>query len=89
MAAFLRPPSGAPPYYGFPTLEDSQIHGFTYGKISDFEAEAIALGHAVSDGDGFVVAPDGSRAGLIWEVTETPYLIESLPPDARRWACGL
>ncbi|MFZ0179119.1 MAG: hypothetical protein WAL84_04510, partial [Candidatus Dormiibacterota bacterium] len=34
---------------------------------------------------GFVVAPDGSRAGLAWE-SETPfYVTEVLPPDGHRW----
>jgi hypothetical protein len=35
-------------------------------------------------GDAFVVAPDGSRAGLVWEVG-TGALQEILPPDAERW----
>ena len=49
--------------------------------ISDWEAEP-------SDwGDAFLVAPDNSRCGLIWEVTIEPYVSDEsrVPADETRW----
>jgi hypothetical protein len=45
--------------HSFPILDDVEVDGFTFGVITDFEAEPA------SDGDAFVVAPGGSRAGLV------------------------
>lgn len=39
-------------------VDDVTAEGFTLGKITDFEAEPCDQGNA------FVIAPDGSRAGL-------------------------
>jgi hypothetical protein len=61
--AFVAPPKGAPVYHGFVVLKDVSAEGFTFGAITDFEAEPCDAG------DAFVVAPDGSRAGLVWEVS--------------------
>lgn len=36
-------------------------------------------------GDGFVIAPDTSRAGLVWEVAPDYYFTEVLQPDDMRW----
>ena len=60
--AFIARPEGAPVYYGFVVLHDVTVDGFTLGKITDFEAEPC------DEGDAFVIAPDGGRAGLGWEV---------------------
>ena len=39
-----------------------------------------------AEGDGFVVAPDGSRAGLVWEAeVDHPDITEVLAPDDLRW----
>jgi hypothetical protein len=70
--AFVTPPAGAPAYYGFVVLPDVCIDGFTLGKITDFEAEPSDYG------DGFVVAPDDSRCGLVWEISKK-LLSGSLP----------
>jgi hypothetical protein len=35
-------------------------------------------------GDGFVVAPDGRRAGIVWEVGEGDIPLVA-PPDESRW----
>ncbi len=77
--AFIAPPPGAPVYYGFPILADVSVDGFTLGKITDFEAEPA------DSGDGFVIAPDDSRCGLIWEVSTQDcfQLVGALEPD--RW----
>ena len=77
--AFITPPSGAPVYYGFQVLDDVVVEGFTLGKISDFESEPS------NEGDAFVIAPDGSRAGLVWEVFETAYFNEVCSPERDRW----
>jgi hypothetical protein len=63
LPGFLAKPSGAQVYHGFRVLEDVVVDGFTLGVITDFEAEPAA------DGDAFVIAPDNSRAGLVWEVS--------------------
>ena len=37
-------------------------------------------------GDAFVIAPDGSRAGLVWESeVDDAYFHEVLPPNEIRW----
>jgi hypothetical protein len=77
--AFVAPPKGAPVYHGFVVLEDVSVEGFTFGAITDFEAEACDAG------DAFVVAPDGSRAGLVWEVSPTDHIEEVLPFERDRW----
>ena len=76
---FVSPPKGSPAYYGFPVLEDVVVDGFTLGAITDFEAEAS------NEGDSFVVAPDGSRAGLVWEVTTQRYFRKVIPLEKSRW----
>ena len=45
--AFIARPEGAPVYYGFQILSDVVVDGFTFGKISDFEAEACVEGERV------------------------------------------
>jgi hypothetical protein len=77
--AFISPPEGAPVYYGFVILDDVAADGFTLGKITDWEAEPCEMG------DAFVIAPDGTRAGLVWEVCGQPYFREVLPVEASRW----
>jgi hypothetical protein len=77
--AFIAPPAGAPVYYGFLVLHDVVIEGFTLGKITDFEAQPSSYG------DAFVIAPDGFRAGLVWEVLESAYFQEVRPPEPERW----
>jgi hypothetical protein len=51
-------------YHGFPVLPDVEVDGFRLGMISDWEAQPA------TEGDAFLIAPDGSRAGLVWEVAE-------------------
>jgi hypothetical protein len=47
--------------------------------ITDFLSEPAL------DGDAYVVAPDGSRAGLVWRSGCAPYFEEVLAPDEGRW----
>jgi hypothetical protein len=77
--AFIARPTGAPVYHGFQMLEDVVVEGFTFGKITDFEAELC------EEGDAFVVAPDNSRAGLVWEVTDKVSVTEISPFELGRW----
>jgi hypothetical protein len=77
--AFIARPEGAPVYYGFVVLDDVTVDGFTLGKITDFEAEPC------DEGDAFVIAPDGDRAGLVWEVYDKPYFQEVSPIETGRW----
>lgn len=54
-------------YHGFPVLDDVEVDGFRLGIITDFE-------HAPSNsGDAFIVAPDNSRAGLVWTTVGSGY----------------
>jgi hypothetical protein len=76
---FVARPNGAPVYHGFVVLDDVSVEGFTFGAITDFEAAPC------DTGDAFVIAPDGSRAGLVWEVSAKKYLEEVLPFEQDRW----
>ena len=77
--AFLAPPPGAPVYHGFPVIEGAAVMGFQLGMITNFLAAPDTAG------DAYVIAPDGSRAGLVWasEVAE-PYFKQLVPPEDRR-----
>lgn len=77
--AFIAKPPGAPVYHGFQILEDVVVDGFTLGKITDFEAEPT------QQGDAFLVAPDNSRAGLVWDVADEVSVSQILPLEANRW----
>lgn len=79
LPALLARPKGAPVYHGFPVLRDVEVDGFVLGKITDFEAETC------DDGDAFVVAPDGSRAGLVWRISGAPYFSQVCAESADRW----
>ena len=48
--AFLKPPEGAPAYYGFPLLSGIERDGFKLGMITDFTLESDAL-----EGDLYIV----------------------------------
>jgi hypothetical protein len=80
LPAFLARPEGAPVYHGFPLLESSMSDdGWCFGTISDPDCPV-----GRDWGDAFVLAPDGSRAGLIWEVRE-PTMEVCIEPERDRW----
>ena len=79
LPAFLSRPAGTPVYYGFPLIDGAEVDGFQLGMITDFLAPADTIG------DAFVITPDGSRDGLVWESETDAYFTETLAPDARRW----
>ena len=79
LPAFLSRPEGAPVYHGFPIIEESRVDGWVFGTISNFEET-----DGCDWGDAFVIAPDGKRAGLIWQVDDfAPQVV--LPPTPDRW----
>jgi hypothetical protein len=79
LPAFLARPEGAPVYHGFPLVPETMTEGWCFGAITEY-----ADPNGCQFGDAFVVAPDGSRAGLVWEVGHgEPSQI--LPPDEKRW----
>lgn len=80
LPAFLARPEGAPVYHGFPLLDESQTDGWRLGVISSFDDDPDGC----DSGDAYVVAPDGSRAGLVWAVGDFE-THEVSPPTADRW----
>ena len=67
-------------YSGFPLIEETRTDGWCYGSISEFADPA-----GCSEGDGYVEAPDGSRAGLDWVVRRGVRVRRVFPPDKRQW----
>ena len=47
--------------------------------ISDWESETADWG------DAFVIAPDDSRAGLMWEIGSTPSAVNTYGLEPERW----
>ncbi|PAE42784.1 3-deoxy-8-phosphooctulonate synthase [Bacillus sp. 7884-1] len=71
-------------YSGFPLVMETEIDGFIYGEITDhFDFEDDEEG--CTSGDGFVQAPNGTRAGIIWDVIDEPYLSICIEPEKDRW----
>ncbi len=78
--AFLARPVDAPVYHGFPLVPESATDGWMLGLISDFG------GPDAHYGDGYVVAPDGSRCGLVWECCRDAESFDAvLEPAPDRW----
>lgn len=80
--ALLARPAGAPVYYGFPLVEATRTEGWCFGAITDFHGPDSEAG--CTYGDGYVEAPDGTRAGLVWEVGSGE-IEQILPPEPGRW----
>lgn len=66
------------PYAGYPLIPETEWDGFAFGAITPLGAEPLR-------GAGFLQGPDGSRAGLHWEVADSPYIMRLEPPDGVRW----
>ena len=79
LPGFLARPVGAPVYHGFAVVPESMTDGWAYGAITEYDCL-----EPQTEGDEFVIAPDGSRAGIAW-ATDTPEFYEILPPDDERW----
>ena len=76
LPAFIARPPGAPVYHGFPLLENSECEGFVFGTITQPQDAEW--------GDAYVVAPNGSRAGIVWAIGRGAPTIVSAP-DEGRW----
>lgn len=79
MPSFAAPPVGSQPYHGFPLLDNVTASGFRLGMITNF------LAFPETRGDAYVIAPDGSRAGLVWEETDRTYFEQAGPISEERW----
>ena len=69
-------PAGLPVYHGYVVVPETYIDGWVLGEVTPFLGE--------DSGDGFVVAPGGTQASLLWEVGEGD-LVEIVGPTAVRW----
>jgi len=76
LPVFIARPKDAPVYFGFPILEGSEQDGFVFGVITDPKG--------ASWGDAYVIAPDGWRAGIVWQITGDPDPLVCAP-SATRW----
>ncbi len=74
--AFLARPAGSPVYHGFVVVPETFTDGWVLGEITPFLGE--------ENGDGFVVAPDGTQAGLVWAVGAGDFT-EIMPATPQRW----
>jgi hypothetical protein len=74
--AFIARPEGAPVYHGFAQPDLPAIDGWLFGEITPFLDD--------DSGDAYVIAPDGTRAGLVWEIGDGE-IQEILPPEPTRW----
>jgi hypothetical protein len=83
MPAFIARPSDAPVYHGFQILDDVVVDGFTLGLITSLEEGGA------TEGDAFIIAPDNSRAGLVWSIPKSPEdrpkLDQLCPLEESRW----
>jgi hypothetical protein len=78
MPAFLAPPPGSPVYHGFPLLKGSEIDGWIFGVITSPHGTEPAVW-----GDAYVVAPDGSRAGIVWQASGEAQAVVCEPSEGR------
>jgi len=81
--AFMAPPLGSKPYHGFPLLDETELDGWRYGAITDFLEADCEKGCTI--GDGYVQAPDGSRAGVTWNVDAALRFAVVEQPTGARW----
>ena len=77
--AFVARPADAPIYHGFPLVEATRTDGWSYGAITEHQDP-----DGTEDGDGFVEAQDGTRAGLAWSVGDYPTR-RIVKPTPDRW----
>jgi len=79
LPGFLARPADAPVYHGFQIFKDIVVEGFSLGFITGIDS-----GEA-TDGDAFVIAPDNSRSGLVWELSDKDTFAEICPIEKDRW----
>ncbi len=79
LPAFLAKPNDTPVYHGFPLVIETMAEGWCLGAITEYEDP-----NGCDEGDAYVVAPDSSRAGLVWDVG-TREISQICPPDETSW----
>jgi hypothetical protein len=63
--------------------EDDDASVYPTGRVDGFEMRMfVSYG---GYGDALVIAPDGRKAGLIWETGDAPSFATSIEPDSGRW----
>jgi hypothetical protein len=65
-------------YEGYPLIPETAIDGFAYGAVTP-------IGEPQDRGGGFLQGPDGSRAGIHWELSDSPFIERIEGPDGERW----
>lgn len=80
LPAFLATPKESPAYHGFTLLAGSEKDGFAFGVITEPRGAEPAQW-----GDAFVIAPDGSRAGIVWTAQGDPSPNVMIEPEPGRW----
>ena len=78
LPAFISKPPNAPVYYGFPLLANSDRDGFVFGTITEPNGAEPA-----EWGDAFVIAPNGSRAGIVWQIGHGEPSVVCEPSEGR------
>jgi hypothetical protein len=77
--AFVAQSMGKPLYQSFPVVAESETDGWMYGAITDHKSE-----DGITYGNGYVIAPDGSQAGIIWDLA-SPDFSQIYAPEEIRW----
>ena len=76
-------------YKSWPVEEGTCIDGWCFGAITGYDdPEYWETPEGCTYGDGFVQAPDGTRAGLVWDYEEgisSDRIEEVMPPEKSRW----
>lgn len=74
------------PYSGFSVIPETETDGWYFGAITVYGGTECSCppGGCVF-GDGFVEAPDGSRAGIVWSVGELEEPFRLIEPGDGRW----
>lgn len=65
-------------YDGFPLINETSTNEWCYGAITVFIEEG-----GCDSGDGYIQAPDGSRAGLVWATGDYETVILCEPSEGR------
>jgi hypothetical protein len=66
-------------YGGSPVMVETGHEGFVYGAVTP-------IGQETGRGTGFLQGPDGSRAGIQWELSDDgPYIMRLEKPGHDHW----
>lgn len=80
-------------YEEFALVAETATDGWVYGAITAYSADCRAAPLSACPptgclhGDGFVQAPDGSRAGVVWNVGDFEPTMVSTPEESRWGVC--